>query len=61
MIIEILDVNDNIPKWILFPYPKDNEKPPTGTSGIFITAVSADAPPETIVTQLSVSHLIVCT
>ena len=55
VVIIVDDVNDNNPIWTLVPYPNDNIAPLQGTRGIFIAAVDALAPAQTLVTQLTVS------
>ncbi|GFN79862.1 protocadherin fat 4 [Plakobranchus ocellatus] len=57
VIIEVEDVNDNAPQWVLVPYPSDNIRPLAGTQGIFITAITALAPAESIVTQLTATDI----
>ncbi|KAK3745550.1 hypothetical protein RRG08_040225, partial [Elysia crispata] len=51
IIIEVLDVNDNAPKWIPVVYP------PGTTREIFITAISVDAPANALVTQLTATDM----
>ena len=57
MIIDVLDVNDEFPKWVFPAIPGQSQVAPWGTRNMYIAAISRDAKPRASILTPSVQRI----